>query len=79
MVRLERLLKILIPWGDIDRPDKLLNSFKAYAGWTAIKIFPQQIGMPARPNGRSGGPNTNLRQAEGGHKSKRQTDGDEKF
>ena len=26
MARLERLLKILIPYGDIDRPDKLRNS-----------------------------------------------------
>ena len=62
VVRLERLLKILIPYGVLERTDKLLLLYTS-AGWTAIKIFPQSRYMP----------NVTGRQAEGGHKSKRLT------
>jgi len=50
--------KILIPYGDTEGRANLTGLHNSH-GCEAIKIFAQQIGMP----------NTNLRQAEGGHKS----------
>jgi len=41
MVQPERLSKILIPYGNIERPDKLGNRYILLPGWTAIKIFPE--------------------------------------